>query len=130
MVFWKTKPNAWVSHRRIPVPEQGREGADHQDHRQHPEAQKKETGRVGDRVRLTIRAGEEAENELHPRLGAGGEPVHRRPRGGQDDTGGWNAEEDQHQGELGQGGADGEAPGKAGAVFGKGPADGQDHGDP
>ncbi len=60
-----------------PVPEQGGQGADHQDHRQHPEGEDEQRGGVGQGVGLVLAAGQEAEHEGDARLGAGREPVHR-----------------------------------------------------
>ncbi len=113
----------------LPVPEQGRQGADHQDHRQHPEAEQiGDPGRAGG-VGLGP-AGQIAEHELGARLGRGGKAVDAASQSLQRLLGYGHAEQHQHQARLDEQGAGGQQPGEPPAVLGHGPADGQGEDEP
>jgi len=113
-----------------PVPEQGGQGADHQDDRQDAEGEDKEGAGVGDIVGLALPACKEAEDEGHAGLGGGGEGLDPLAEGGHHGAQGWQPEEAKNQEELDQEGASRQPPGKDAPVLGERPAQGDDDDQP
>jgi hypothetical protein len=112
-----------------PVPQQGRQRADHEDHRQHPEGEHEQRRRVGQGIRLVRRAGQEAEHEADAGLGAVGQPIHRLPHGRQPGPQRRQSEQRHHQQALDDHRPDRQLPGEAAALLRHRPAqgDGQRH---
>ncbi|MNV44198.1 hypothetical protein D3C71_1359490 [compost metagenome] len=103
------------------MPQQSRQGRDHQDQRQHLEGEGEQGALVGHGVGL-IPARQIAEDEPGPLLGGQFQPLHCVVDGVQHHLGTGNGEGRQDQGRLHQHRADGQTPGEELAVLGQGPA--------
>jgi hypothetical protein len=114
-----------------PVPQQGGEGAYDDDDRQDAEREHEQTLGMADRIGLAVRrSGQEAEHELHARLGAGRQRIHRRRRAVQRQPRRRQREQDQDQDGLDHDDADRLAPGKRAALLRQRPAQADDRDDP
>ena len=110
------------------MPEQGRQGADNEDHRQHPESKDEHRPGIGRGVGLPFPAGEEAEDEGDAGLGGRSQTFHGVSRSGQNRPGRGQAEQHQDQEDLQGDHAQGQAQGEGRPPLRQGPAD-PEHGD-
>ena len=100
------------------MPEQGRESADHQDHRQDVKGQDEQGRGILHRIGLVRSAGQEAEHKARPGAGRLAQPVDRPSDTAQGRLGRGRAEQDQHQDDLDRHRAQGQAEGEAFPVLG------------
>ncbi|MNI41586.1 hypothetical protein D3C73_958430 [compost metagenome] len=109
----------------LPVPQQGRQGRDHQDQRQHLEGEGEQRSLVLHRIGL-IAAGQEAEDEPGPLLGRQLQAPNRVVDAVQHHLRAGDGEGRQHQGRLNQHRPHRQPPGEDATVLGDRPADGDD----
>ncbi|MCY1374265.1 hypothetical protein D9M69_615940 [compost metagenome] len=107
------------------MPQQGRQGRDHQDQRQHLEGEGEQRSLVLHRIGL-IAAGKEAEDEPGPLLGRQFQAPNRVVDAVQNHLRAGDGEGRQHQGRLHQNRPHRQPPGERLAVLGDRPADGDD----
>jgi hypothetical protein len=108
----------------LPVPQQRRQRADHQDHRHDAEGEDEARARIADRERL-VAARQEAEHEGGAGLGGAAQPLDRAIDAPHHLLGLRQAEQDQHEQHLDDQGSDREDPGESLAILGNEPAKAQ-----
>ncbi len=111
------------------MPQQGRQGRDHQDQRQDAQCEDEQRPGIGHLIGL-VAAAHVAENKLHALAGGIGQGIHAGADTVEDDVRLGNGEQDQDQHDLDGDGAQGQEYRKARLVFRQQPAKTEDDGNP